>query len=244
MATSFLGKIRNGFLKFFGDLKVFPYPLFLLYDPGGYKVKGDDIRRLIKEIEPGDIMVRGYKNYLDGYFIPGFFSHAGLYLGEVKDVNLHLSEKGKALYREGEQMVIHSMADGVFMEDVINFCRCDFLLLLRRNERIEPGLDLEKENPPVFTNALASLGDGYDFKFDFSDFHNMSCTEFVYYCCRGFIEKYKVGLKARRALFTKIDMIIPDDFVTEEFDIVFQSTSVKQEKLDKIIAKNRADKIS
>lgn len=239
MATSFLGKIRNGFLKFFGDVKVFPFPLFLLYDPGSYRVKGDDIRRLIHSIEPGDIMVRGYKNYLDGYFIPGYFSHAGLYLGEVKDVNLHLSEKGKEFYREGEQMVIHAMAEGVFMEDVINFCRCDFLLVLRRNKRIEPDLNIEEENKPVFVSALSSLGGGYDFKFDFSDYHNMSCTEFVFYCCKEFIGKYNVKLKSKRALFTKIDMIIPDDFVTEEFDIVFQSKSVDPAKLEKIKGKNR-----
>lgn len=239
---SILGSIRNGFLKFFGDLKVFPYPLFLLYDPGSYQVKGDDIRRLIGTLEPGDIMIRGYKNYLDGYFIPGFFSHAGLYLGEVKDINLHLTEKGKEFYREGEQMVIHSMAEGVFMEDVINFCRCDFLIVVRRNKRTEPDLDLSKDNPAIFTKALSSLGEGYDFKFDFSEYHNMSCTEFVYYCCEEYIGKYNVYLKKKQALFTKIDAIIPDDFVTEEFDIVFQSKSVKQEKLDKIMAKNRADK--
>lgn len=237
---SFLGQIRNGFLKFFGDLKIFPFPMFLLYDPGSYLVKGDDIRNVITKIQPGDIMLRGYKNYLDGYFIPGFFSHAGLYLGEVKDLNLHISEKGKEFYREGEQMVIHSMAEGIFMEDVINFCRCDYLLIVRRNKRTEPDLDIEVDNAPVFTRALGSLGKGYDFKFDFSDFHHMSCTEYVYYCCQEFMEKYKVRLKTKRALFAKIELISPDDFVTREFDIVYQSRSVseKQEKIDKILKAN------
>lgn len=237
---SFLGQIRNSFLKFFGDLKVFPFPMFLLYDPGSYQVKGDDIRNVITKIEAGDIMLRGYKNYLDGYFIPGFFSHAGLYLGEVKDVNLHMSPKGKEFYREGPQMVIHSMAEGIFMEDVINFCRCDYLMILRRNKRTEPNLNIEADNGPVFTRALGSLGKGYDFKFDFSDFHHMSCTEFVYYCCQPFIEKYKVRLKTKRALFAKIELISPDDFVTKEFDIVYQSASVskKQEKVDMMLEAN------
>lgn len=237
---SFLGNIRNGFLKFFGDLKVFPFPMFLLYDPGSYLVKGDDIRNVITKIEAGDIMLRGYKNYLDGYFIPGFFSHAGLYLGEVKDVNLHMSAKGKEFYREGPQMVIHSMAEGIFMEDVINFCRCDYLMILRRNKRTEPNLNIEADNGPVFTRALGSLGKGYDFKFDFSDFHHMSCTEFVYYCCEAFMEKYNVRLKTKRALFAKIELISPDDFVTKEFDIVYQSASVsaKQEKVDRMLEEN------
>lgn len=62
--------IRNGFLKFFGDIKVFKFPFFMLYDPGSYKVKGHEIRKVIDSLQPGDIMIRGYSNYLDGFFIP------------------------------------------------------------------------------------------------------------------------------------------------------------------------------
>ena len=67
------GKVYNGFVKVFGDIKVFKFPLFAVYDPGGYKVKGEDIREVIQKLRPGDILIRGYENYLDGYFIPGFF---------------------------------------------------------------------------------------------------------------------------------------------------------------------------
>jgi hypothetical protein len=61
-----LEKLYNGFIKFFGDIKVFKFPLFILYDPGSYKVKGEDMRQVIKIIQPGDILLRGYVNYLDG----------------------------------------------------------------------------------------------------------------------------------------------------------------------------------
>ena len=69
----------------FGDIKVFKWPMFILYDPGSYRVKGEDMREVIQIIEPGDMLVRGYDNYLDGYFIPGYFSHAGLYVGEITE---------------------------------------------------------------------------------------------------------------------------------------------------------------
>ncbi len=71
-------KIYNGFIKVFGDIKIFKFPMFILYDPGSYRVKGDDIREVLDLVRPGDILLRGYVNYLDGYIIPGFFSHAGL----------------------------------------------------------------------------------------------------------------------------------------------------------------------
>ena len=128
-----LTTIRNGFLKFFGDIKIFKFPFFILYDPGSYKVKGYEIRYVLDNIVKGDILVRGYSNYLDGYFIPGFFSHAGLFLGVTQKSDMVLTKDIEDKFYEGSQVVIHSMAEGVFMEDIINFCKCDYLLILRRN---------------------------------------------------------------------------------------------------------------
>jgi len=125
--------IWHGFLKIFGDIKVFRFPFFLIYDPGSYKLKGDEIREVISRIQPGDILLRGYDNYLDGFFIPGCFSHAGLYVGPVaaEDIRHVPTQEGRSCFKTGTQMVVHSMAEGVFMEDVINFCRCDRMLILR-----------------------------------------------------------------------------------------------------------------
>jgi hypothetical protein len=228
--------LRNKFLSFFGDLKVFKYPMFLLYDPGSYKVKGDEIRKVIETIEPGDILIRGYGNYLDGYFIPGFFSHAGLYVGttSAKDLEQVKNPKEDKFYI-GKQVAIHSMAEGVFMEDIINFCKCDYLLILRRSARTEEGIDFQKNfSQVVYPKALLNLGKEYDFKFDFSNYHSLSCTELVYSCCDEFISKYNVRIKKRRVLFTKREMIIPDDFITNEFEVVFHSRSVSEEKIEEL----------
>ena len=215
-------RIRNAFLKMFGDIKVFKFPFFVLYDPSSYKVKGDDVRNVISQIKDGDILLRGYSNYLDGWFIPGFFSHAGLYIGKTK---------------KSVQTVIHAMADGVFMEDVINFCRCDYLVILRRNTKIEPTLNSDSFKR-VYDKAMESLGKGYDFAFDFSDIGNLSCTELVYVCNADAMPKYDVFIKRRNVLFMKKEMLIPDDFLTSKFDIIFKSNSVKKSTLDTIIAKN------
>ncbi len=229
--------LLNSFLKFFGDLKVFKFPLFLLYDPGSYQIKGDDIRSIMNLVKPGDILVRGYNNYLDGYFIPGFFSHVGLYLGKTEEKKDWPDVILKS-YKVGDQIVIHSMAEGVFMEDLINFCSCDYLVILRRSTRVEPDYDPAIASTQVFENAIKHLGKPYDFKFDFSAFHTMSCTEFVYQSFGLLMPLYDVRIKSRRPFVSKMDMIIPDDFITPKFEIVFVSNSVKPEKIQKILEKN------
>jgi len=230
--------IRNSFLTFFGDIKVYKFPFFILYDPGSYKVKGFEIRKVIDTIEPGDILIRGYSNYLDGAFIPGFFSHAGLYLGETRKTDLVIPDVIENVFYEGKQVVIHSMANGVFTEDIINFCKCDYLVILRRNQQIEPDVDLNADYRKVYTKALKNLGKAYDFKFDFSDIGNLSCTELVYVCNEHFLPLYNVKIKKRKVMLFKKDMLVPDDFITKEFNIIFSSQSVKQSKLDKILTFN------
>lgn len=161
--------LKEKFLRFFGDIKMFGNQprsfaisnllstLFcgrtLLHDPRTYLVKGGDMRKAMADLQPGDILVRGFVDYLDGRFIPGFFSHVGLYLGRVDEetVRKHwktaipgciVADKGYAPVEEvlakiweekaaGEQMVIHSMKDGIFMEDLLNFCRCDYMVAVR-----------------------------------------------------------------------------------------------------------------
>jgi hypothetical protein len=231
-----LEKIYNGFIGFFGDIKVFKFPMFIIYDPGSYLIKGDDIRQVIKILKPGDILVRGYINYLDGYFIPGFFSHAGLYLGEVAESAKELI-KPDALhdFKSGEQIVIHSMAEGVFMEDVINFCRCDYMLVLRRNPEKESEESKKTTFDTVFKTALQNLGKGYDFKFDFANFTKLSCTEFVYVACKGFLNDYDVKVRTKKVMFMKKRIISPDDFVNSKLDIVWKSKSISETRINKIL---------
>lgn len=161
---SCLYALKESFLRFFGDLKFFggqprlfiiPHLLFapfgytLLHDPRSYRIKGGDMRKVMADIQPGDILVRGFDNYVDGSFIPGFFSHAGLYLGKVDEATIRQqwgaslpgSTENRNRYAPldevlekaeyGEQMVIHSMKDGIFMEDLLNFCRCDYMVAIR-----------------------------------------------------------------------------------------------------------------
>jgi hypothetical protein len=139
------------FLTFFGDIKIYPHPLFIVYDPGSYRIKGPDVREILDALQPGDILLRGYDNYLDGKFIGGTFSHAGFYYGEATDAidrplaRVGQQHNGKDWFTPGKQMVIHSMAEGVFMEDILTFTRCDKLAILRLPERLGKQTDQKVE---------------------------------------------------------------------------------------------------
>ncbi|MFC1542544.1 hypothetical protein ACFL4M_01470 [Pseudomonadota bacterium] len=226
-------------LTWFGDLKFFWIPPMIVYDPSPYGVKGEDVREVINLIQPGDILLRSYEKYVDGWFIPGEFSHVGFFYGATtednrKSAGTMIDDNPEKLQRVqhdgfkiGEQMIIHAMADGVFMEDVINFCRCDKMVILRLPEKLENRAPEEKvfNRQPFIPSeediyqklkrggditrseavataqemALSCLGARYDFRFDFKDepHNSFSCSELVYYAYRC-VARY-IDLKPEKA---------------------------------------------
>jgi hypothetical protein len=117
----------------FEHIKISKWPLFLHYHPHSFAIKGSQTQEVIKLIQPGDILVRSFNNYLNTHFLPGVFTHAGFYLGEVND--MYLKQFGNVVnngeFNTGSQMVIHAIGNHVWLEDLIDFCRCDGLAVMR-----------------------------------------------------------------------------------------------------------------
>ena len=104
--------IKSVLLSIFGDIKVYKWPFFMVYCPTSFRVKGFHTLEAMRFLQPGDIIQRKFINYLDGYFIPGSYSHTGIY---IKD-----------------STVIHAIAEGGVSEtSVIDFMRCDAVRILR-----------------------------------------------------------------------------------------------------------------
>lgn len=123
-------------LTIFGDIKLQWWPPFIYYEPGDYyKVTGKDTATILKGLREGDILARGYDNYLDGKFIPGKYSHTGVYIGN------------------GE--VVHAVSSGVEVTSVIDFCRCDRLAVIRPQKHWEAAVSRLK----------GWVGKPYDFDF-------------------------------------------------------------------------------
>jgi hypothetical protein len=262
-------RLVDGFIKIFGDLKIFPAPLFIVYDPGSYRVKGAHMREVMKVIEPGDILVRGYVSYLDSYFIPGYFSHVGLYLGKVeasdrakctefdaaKARGAGKGQDPESMFATGDQMVVHAIAEGVLLEDLLNFCRCDYMAVLRlprllaahgrprdavrrlgdEEARIHACLSSGAEVPfadcfPVLRDvALSKVGFPYDTTFDFTNFKRFSCTELVYHATAAIAPALQVAPRTKRVLFLERRIIEPDDYARSgDLETVWVSPSVKR----------------
>jgi hypothetical protein len=145
--------LKSKFLTFFGDLKYFKYPPCIVYHPITFKIKGSDTRKVINVIQDGDIIMRGYDCYLDGLFIPGKYSHTGLYTGNGK--------------------IIHAIAEGVSEIDIIDYLRCDRFCLMRPIKGQELAIIRARE---FLENKTP-----YDFDFS-SDNNKLYCHEFAARC--------------------------------------------------------------
>ena len=106
-----LYKLQAKFLTLFGNIKVFKWPMFVVYDPDLFKISGQQILDILQILEPGDIILRGYDAYADGKFIPGDYSHGAIYVGDNK--------------------IIHAIAKGCSEIDAVSFCMCDRICILR-----------------------------------------------------------------------------------------------------------------
>lgn len=181
--------LKSKFLTIFGDIKVFKYPFWIVYDPEQYQISGTKLREILNVLQPGDIIARGYVNYLDGYFIPGRYSHTGIYIGA--------------------DTMIHSVAEGVCKVDVLDFLQCDRCCIIRPKNRnaVTDAID----------RAHMYLGTKYDFSFSAGD-DALYCHELTAACYEGLkIEKHIPTLfggmvKGKEPLYLAQSFIESEDF--------------------------------
>lgn len=167
-------------LKFFGDIRIYTGGI-VLFGSSSYRVNGIDMRNVLNLIQSGDILLRRYDHYLSTFFIPGYYSHSAIYIGDNN--------------------VVHMLGDGIDKEDILTFLRCDAICILRcKDQSLINNATIKSEQ--LWNNKIE-----YDFFFDFDNNEYMSCTEFVNYCFGG--------------LFKDKNLIIPDDFINNKFDVVF-----------------------
>ncbi|HNY29560.1 MAG TPA: hypothetical protein PKO15_01615 [Fibrobacteria bacterium] len=211
-----MSKLYDQLVTILGDIKIFRYPFWMVYDPGSYKIKGPESRLVQSLLQPGDILLRRYDGYLDGRIIGGAFSHAALYVGQVSEADkAEAPPEGRTsrYFETGPEMVSHSTAEGVHLEDILTFLRCDGVAVLRLPkilhrckedypvptdlaswhpkeqeiyERLVGGGEVAFEEvwPLAREVGMGKLGTQYDFAFKFEDGNRLSCTEYVAHAYR------------------------------------------------------------
>ena len=152
-------------IKMSGELYIHKYLFWVLYKPHHYALTGEDTRKVLKAVKPGDILLRRYDGYVNTLFTPGFWGHAALC--------------------ETPDTVIHALGVGVVREDIITFCRTDSVAVLRvagaGPETIEKAIACARAHEEART--------AYDYRFRDNGKHAVYCTELVNVCYGGLFNK-------------------------------------------------------
>lgn len=191
-----LDSIKVAFLKQFRHVKVFAWPMFIVFNPHTYTVKGNHYYEARKLIQPGDILLRGYTQYLDGYFVPGTYSHAAMYIGG-----------------EHEQ-IVHAMTPEVQWTNLCTFMRCDRFAIIRANvSKADTKLAIKR------ATSLIGIPYDYDFVFETKDSitkRQFSCSELCYYAYQKNLAKLNWAIKEHSYIFFTKALFTPDDCLPTE----------------------------
>jgi len=155
-------KIKSKVLSFLSDIRFYPGG-FILFGSSSYGIKGSETREIINELLPGDILLRRYAHYLGSRLIPGYFSHAAVYVGHNN--------------------VIHMLGEGINKEDILTFLRCDDICILRPRDMFKA------EQAIIKAENHLKMGIEYDYEFDHDSAKRFYCTEFVDNCYDYVVKK-------------------------------------------------------
>lgn len=186
-------ELKAKFLTMFGNLKMFKWPMFLIYDPTFHQVTGQKILQILDVLQPGDVILRGYTNYVDGWFVPGDYSHGAVYVGD--------------------NQIVHAIAKGVSTIDVVEFCMCDRICILRPSRNQTSALKTAKK--------LAKEKVPYDFGFKRGT-SALYCFELCAECYKKFDIKPKIA-KAFFGLLKKKNVYLAESLLEcPDFTKVFE----------------------
>lgn len=146
-----LRQIRIGITVFISKIRYTQYPFFVVYNLAAYKF--DDTYTVLDLVQPGDILLRAYDNYLDSLFIPGVWKHAAVAIDN--------------------RNVVQALGHGVEQDDIVQFCRTDHVQIMRF-----PNITPAQVND-IVAYAKAQIGKPYDYDFLISNANKFYCSELV-----------------------------------------------------------------
>jgi hypothetical protein len=179
LSRNVFGQAMYGLQKWCGDILADKY-----VRTGHHPSLPVDIApRLRTLLCPGDVIVVRKEYAITNYFLPGYWPHAALYLGNVdslKSLEAGVKHDHRPRWRrlleaagDGEDRVLESMRDGVLVRTLSSPFASDSIVILR------PKLAVS-EVGRALGRCLVHEGKPYDFDFDFRRSDRLVCTEVVY----------------------------------------------------------------
>jgi len=145
------------------------------------------LRALQPQLQPGDVLLCRAEGKLTSALLPGFWSHAAIYLGtrgELEELGVqhepHARDRWGLVPDEGAPLgcVIEGVSPSVRLSPLEVSLHADHVVVLRprvsREELVE-----------ALGGLFGHLDKPYDFEFNFNTTNCVVCTELVYRCYHG-----------------------------------------------------------
>jgi len=167
---------------------------------GGPRVTPEHLKEMRSLLKPGDILIERQDFFLSRAFMPGYWAHAAIYVGDPETVaSLGLADhewvapKWEA-FSASRSDILEAVPSGVRMT-TLDHCIgvADSAAILR--PRIS-----EEQAKEAIARAFRDLGKPYDFEFDFFSEDKIVCTELVYRAFTGSIDFELVDVLGRMTL--------------------------------------------
>jgi hypothetical protein len=199
-----------------------------------------------KYMEPGDIMLQRRNWHLSNVGIPGFWTHATLYTGDLDTMNNYFStefpfdgyrdflsyimDKKPNVYEKYKEKdllgynksVMEAIEPGVILQSLPKSAGADFVAVLR------PRLLTKKDKMLAIIRSFDHVGKPYDFDFDFDTLDALVCSELVYDSYFENISKGKGGLHFETSLVNGRIIVIPLD-IAKKFKSEYGNDSAELE---------------
>ncbi len=161
---------------------------------GGFIAEAQ-ILQMRGKLRPGDILLERRNWFMSNAFLPGFWPHGALYVGEARDLErlglIRRDDSGKWTsddpairdrldeYLESAHdgmphTVIESVSEGVIFNSLTESMSADYVAVLR------PRKLSDADKARAVARAFAHVGKPYDFEFDFFSADRLVCTELLY----------------------------------------------------------------
>jgi len=149
------------------------------------RVPGEPLEAVRTFLKPGDIIVTRHRDALTNVFLPGFWPHAALFVGE----------------QAAGGNVVEAKKDGVLLRELDETLKVDSFVVLRA--------DVDAEvHAEVVSRAMSHVGKLFDFAFDFKQADRLACTALVYRSWHGLAGmNFTLGEQAGRFCLPAEDLI-------------------------------------
>lgn len=226
--------IQQGVSEWMGDTKV--------YRPGHSLISQAQIKQLQPKLLPGDVLLERREWYMSNIGLPGFWSHAALYLGTPEErraffddaeTRTWVKQQGepggdletllRARLAKAYEQSVKSQEQGHAVRVIeaisegVSFTTLEHSADCDSLAVLRPRLP-KREKAQALLRAFHYAGRPYDFNFDFATDSELVCTELIY-------KAYEPAADFRGLTFPLVEMlgrkVTPANEIAKQFDSHF-----------------------